>query len=426
VRLLYGSTPLEDMINYNVIVRNLTEWTATAGNTLDQTSISEGIGGSISGVASTTAYSLKNIRQSYIQGNNQITGFLTPNQAGGLLSGTTSSVRRYQVQFALGLFTQGKLIPTKFMASQLAVEITLASESACIIESGGFTAAPSTGPALSTASTYQVTNINLIPEILEFDASYDASFIRGLREGGVPIKFSSWHTFQFATSQTLNLLIQERSRSVKALFAVMRHSSPAVVTGDSGACVFFPTASQTLNQYQYRIGGRYFPASPVQCSTTPGSTVSNGGAEAFCELQKALNTVGDYRLSSAVNTMRWATTFSNAVYPAGSLTVPSPSESDYLFGVTGFDVNGNAVVASTKTATVRGSGEIGSQCFAMAVSLETSNGLEISGLNAEEQSDISLQAIYSAAPPAGYLMEVYTYYDAMLVLRENNVLELIQ
>jgi hypothetical protein len=62
----------------------------------------------------------------------------------------------------------------------------------------------------------------------------------------------------------------------------------------------------------------------------------------------------------------------------------------------------------------------------MAVSLETSNGLEISGLNAEEQSDISLQAMYSAAPPAGYLMEVYTYYDAMLVLRENNVLELIQ
>ena len=26
VRLLYGATPLEDMINYNVIVRSLTEW----------------------------------------------------------------------------------------------------------------------------------------------------------------------------------------------------------------------------------------------------------------------------------------------------------------------------------------------------------------------------------------------------------------
>jgi hypothetical protein len=67
----------------------------------------------------------------------------------------------------------------------------------------------------------------------------------------------------------------------------------------------------------------------------------------------------------------------------------------------------------------------------MACSLETSNGVEISGLNAEEQSDISIIAYWSlpqvtgsAAIPSA--LEVYTYYDAMIVLRENNVLELIQ
>jgi hypothetical protein len=45
VRLLYGANPLEDIINYNVIVRNLTEW--TAGNpsmTMDQGTIADGIG----------------------------------------------------------------------------------------------------------------------------------------------------------------------------------------------------------------------------------------------------------------------------------------------------------------------------------------------------------------------------------------------
>ena len=62
----------------------------------------------------------------------------------------------------------------------------------------------------------------------------------------------------------------------------------------------------------------------------------------------------------------------------------------------------------------------------MAINLETSNGLEISGLNAEEQSDISLIANYSSAQASTSIMEVYTFYDAMIILRENNVLELIQ
>jgi hypothetical protein len=63
--------------------------------------------------------------------------------------------------------------------------------------------------------------------------------------------------------------------------------------------------------------------------------------------------------------------------------------------------------------------------------LETSNGVEISGLNAEEQSDISLlmnwtlpQVTGNASTPSN--IEVYTYYDAMIILRENNVIELIQ
>jgi hypothetical protein len=58
--------------------------------------------------------------------------------------------------------------------------------------------------------------------------------------------------------------------------------------------------------------------------------------------------------------------------------------------------------------------------------LETSNGVEISGLNAEEQSDISLQIYWKTSQGPTNVIEVYSYYDAMWVLRENNVLELIQ
>lgn len=69
------------------------------------------------------------------------------------------------------------------MASQLAIELTLEQPAACIIAVNGYQAGAS-----GATPTYSVGNVNLIPEILEFDASYDAMFLKGLRDGGVPIK----------------------------------------------------------------------------------------------------------------------------------------------------------------------------------------------------------------------------------------------
>lgn len=430
VRLLYGATPLEDIINYNVIVRALTEWTATnQNNTIDQCSIAEGIGGVVVGTdgSATKNFGLVNVRQAYIQGidNSGGTGAATNFGQAGTKFGTVYATRRYQVNFALGLFTQSKLIPTKFMASQLAIELTLESAAGalvCIIGSSVGTTPP----------TYSVTNVNLIPEILEFDASYDAMFLKGLREGGVPIKFSSWHTYIFSTggSATMNLQIQERSRSVKSLFAVQRKGTQSIYS-DSGALLFSSVGS--MQNYQYRIGGRYFPAAPVQCTTVVGGAISNGGAEAYIELQKALNQVGDYRLSTSCNTLRWALApFSASVGSTSNAT--TVSDLDYAIDITTFNASTAVPTAVLCTDVENGtiansspfSGSVGSACFAAAIDLETSNGVEISGLNAEEQSDISLLMQFSSAQTSTNVMEVYTYYDAMIILRENNVLELIQ
>jgi hypothetical protein len=82
---------------------------------------------------------------------------------------------------------------------------------------------------------------------------------------------------------------------------------------------------------------------------------------------------------------------------------------------TGISVGGNAFC-----------GNQGSSCFAMAIDLETSNGGEISGLNAEEQSDITLIARWNTAQGPQFVYDIFTYIDSMIVLRENNVLELIQ
>ena len=438
VRLLYGATPLEDILNYNVVVRCLTEWTSTNQTmTYDDKTITDGVGGVVLGSDQVGNIGLVNVRQKYIHGVQNITAGVAANLTGGTAvndvapngvaplpgvvvpAGALTATRRYQVNFALGLFTQDKLIPVKFMASQLAIEITLETAQGCMIYSRVRTEGTET-----TSPTYYVGNVNLIPEILEFDSSYDAMFLRGLREGGVPIKFSSWHSFFFSSAQssTINLLIQERSRSVKALFAVQRQAQYAFAF-DNGSTLFDTSANgqSSLQTYQFRIGGRYFPAAPVQTSTTLGSAISNGGAEAYTELLKALNRVGDTRLSPSVNTLRWAlqnNAGTNNVY-------------DGMLSFTGYGANGVSATTFTTTDTNAFSGNLLSNCFGMAIDLETSNGMEISGLNAEEQSDIALLANWTSPQVTGGFatassIEVYSYYDAMIVLRENNVLELIQ
>lgn len=446
VRLLYGATPLEDMINYNVIVRSLTEWTATNQHmSMDQTSIAEGIGGvTVATDSSSTPYfGVVNTRNKFIHGISDVTVASAANFTGGASfggvpqsgevpagvtgNGSIGVTRRYQINFALGLFTQDKLIPTKFMASQLAVELTLEQPNACIF------LPPSSTTSVSVAPTYGVGNVNLIPEILEFDASYDSMFLAGLRDGGVPLKFSSWHTFTFSSSgANVNLLVQERSRSVKALFAVQRRQQPTFYT-DTHATLFDTSidGASSLQNYQFRIGGRYFPAAPVQCSSNVGSAISNGACEAYVELQKALNVVGDYRLSTSCNASRWG--MQNHV---GAL-----QEYDYMTSLKSVETNGVTTISIIETKANAFSGTLGSQCFGMAIDLETSNGVEISGLNAEEQSDIALIANWTKPQVTGNTtvinsnsitgnvpsaIEVYSYYDAMIVLRENNVLELIQ
>lgn len=140
------------------------------------------------------------------------------------------------------------------------------------------------------------------------------------------------------------------------------------------------------------FNSRYFPAQPVQLSTNIGTSVSNGGAEAFVELQKALNVVGDYRLSTSVNPLRWAVSAASTSINAGGVST-SYNELDYVPFNTGWTANGNPkwiqveAPGLVSTASLGNSyvGNMGSNCYASAIDLETSNGIEISGLNAEEQ-----------------------------------------
>ena len=429
VRILYGSTPLEDILGYNVVNRMLTEWTSSSGYVMDQTSVSEGIGGRFDKCTDTVSPTgiIPVSTRSAIHGIHTVgtLAYYTPCNSSG------AAVRRYQFQLGLGLLQQGKLLPTKFMASQLAIELTLARDEECIIQCTRLGAATVNVVA---NPRYSVSNINMIPEILEFDASYDNMFLKGLQEGGVPIKFSSWHTYQFSHpgGNTANILIQERSRSVKSIFTVIRRQAQSLLD-DGGATHANLAVSHVLDSFQYRIGGRYFPASPVQVSA--GNALDIGSCEAFIELQKALNTVGDSRLSTNVSSINWAPRFnnpSNRSTAAGNST--TPNESDYVMYTTNPNSTNDIVTYAPESAlanpTAQGVPALGfpSACFCMATNLETSSGMEISGLNAEEQSDISLNIKWAGteSPAAGqFTIETYVFYDAMIVLRENNVYYLL-
>ncbi len=191
------------------------------------------------------------------------------------------------------------------MAAQLAIEITLAKEEDCVLV-GGNTITDST-------LTYQWSNVNFIAEMLEFDSAYDESFYMGLQSGGVPIKFDTFHYHSFSLNGAYNVIqIHERARSVKAAYAVIRDTNVLTTAYDSDKFFFnlkeswTPTTGLPANpglgqiqQFQWRLGGRYYPSQPVR--------TIYGAAEALIELQKALDTLGDYTRSSSLVPRRWST-----------------------------------------------------------------------------------------------------------------------
>lgn len=307
-RLLYGSTVLEEYLRHNLLVRALTEWSTSA--TVDQTSINEGIAGKVVGFTGTglsTADSLDptsaygvdvgpiNGRQAYIQGislqsclhtlspttatgdNSRLrsngwgavpNGWTATTPNGVATSSQISVTRRYAVQLPFGLFNQGKHLLTKYMASQLAFELVLAPVEDCIYWQKGYVANGTDGiissPTYASTPTYTFTNVAFIPEILEFDAIYDKNIQEGLKSG-IAIKFASWNTYQFSvtTGTTFSVNIPERNRSIKGIFAVQVRQT-ADITKDTGAMFYSSfvgapsnTVGNTLQEFQYRIGGKY-------------------------------------------------------------------------------------------------------------------------------------------------------------------------
>lgn len=394
LRVMYGSLVLEDIQEYDTLVRMLYECAV-------QRDYGSSHGQILDGMASATpkdngaAFEFAGIGTGYS------TRPVTSAAAIAQSLYMPGRKRTFCLNLLSGLLTQKKLVPLKWMASQLVIELTVNNELDALVGSSGMPAAyvaatPAGQLAIAAPASliYTLTDVNFVAELLEFDSAFDTAFWGGLQQMGVPLKFASWHFHSFPmTGGNQTFQIHERSRSVKAAFAVARSTRPPSVSIDSNR--FFNdlgatytadgditrTAPAPIESYQFRVGGRYYPAQPVRCLF--------GAAEAYMELAKAIDNLGDYTRGSQMSAYRWA------AYADESSTTQ---------------------------------GEEGGEAFIMACGFENvdvSPGT-IAGINAEEQSDIAISIkTRGAIAPTDKKLDVFMYYDSLLVIRPGNNVELI-
>jgi hypothetical protein len=283
--------------------------------------------------------------------------------------------------------------------------------------------------------------------------------MEGLRTGGVPIKIASFTHFSLpgTTSSTHTMTISEKARSVKAVFAIQARDGGDYEV-DNGAA-FSTTATEAegaLVSYQYKVGTAFYPAQPVYCCQTTNEGRTNGGSEAYTHLQKAFNMMGDSRLSTTADILNWTspagkfytgadaakhkyTTVADTVHTSYNKYDILLNEYDGKWSATN-DEDGRAILfecessgvqdtLDTRTARYGGrafAGNWTSAQFVMAMSFDTSNGIEISGINALQQSDINLTVKWNKPQRSGMTFHAWTYYDSMLLLLENNVVQTIK
>lgn len=192
-RLSYGSLPLEDIQDVNILTRIITEFAGhNTFNATDQNALLEGIGGSFplqADVYDTQSNKSllvsQNTRVGLIQAANYRSELHTPRAimqsmptGSTPVANTNAPVRRYTIQLPFGLMQQDKLLPLKWMASQLKISLYLARPADCLVED-------LVVANQQSQAQYVVSNVAFNAELLEYDASYDAAFLEGLRGDGV-------------------------------------------------------------------------------------------------------------------------------------------------------------------------------------------------------------------------------------------------
>lgn len=410
VRVLYGSLVLEDIQDYNILQRMFTEVLLPSGYSQGKAGMYQGIGNmSNTGVSQATLISAPNVgswrddRMNYHAIEDDVT--TNPTEVG-------RTVRRYAIAINTGVFQQKRLLPLKFMSSQLQLEFELAPAVDCqtwVIGSGG-------SPALPTDCRVEVGLPEIVAELLEFDSEFDRAVFEGLGRG-LAIPFQSWHMNSFNISPGIfqQINIQESSRSVRYAIAGFTDDANRVLTRDAHLfingfdAIYYPNVGETganinnllgdawvtnanlIESFQWRLGGVYYPSQPVPCY---GGTANIGNAgsidasyadppvEAFQELQKVFDNQFGKR------------------YPTSDMCTKH-------FGGR------------------RGSNQAQSGAFIMACDFMTDRGDVVGGINAEEQNDMMLMLKFNGTTGTSKVLRIAVCYDNIMILGESNNMVLV-
>lgn len=410
-RVLYGSLVIEDIQDFNILQRIFTEVTVPAGDIYSPTAMYQGIGTdkrSIqdNGTVGTATNIQKVAYADFLRTNYHATGL--DGQANANV-GTTA--RRYAIPINTGLFQQKNLLPLKFMASQLQLELEIADAVDCQV----WTLGTGAGASIPTACQVEIGLPEVIAELLEFDVDYDKAMLQKLKQG-LPIYFQSWHMTSQNITPGINVqtTIQESSRSVRYALAVLTDDARRVLTQDAH---FFLGGWNVLNEntttagsdrppqqnqamienFQWRLGGTYYPSQPVPCfggsapitsSAAIDSNYADPPVEAYQELMKVF---GNQFADDGV----W---FNNGW--------------NSLFG----DVRRGAGTTDANYT----------RSFVMAGNFMTDRGDVISGVNAEEVSDMYIQLKFNGTSGGtAKVLRVAVCYDNLIILGENNNMVLI-
>lgn len=418
VRVLYGSLVLEDIQDYNVLQRMLVDTLLPSGTGLSDTCMMQGIGG------------FDVYDPNTVQGNRFNYHSDTAVNAVGTNFGTVG--HRYAIPINTGVFQQKRLIPLKFMSSQLAIELEVAEAVDCqfwLRGSGG-------SPSVPTAAQTEIGLAEINAELLEFDSEFDRAVFTGLGSG-LAIPFQSWHmtsqNIASATAVTVN--IQESSRSVRYALAALTDDNyrtlytdahifwPGLANGTpvttSAAGLALNTAGATSNlvwnsgggtgnigtiyntllqQYQWRLGGVYYPSQPVPAfggtgsSLQPGTSIdanySDPPVEPYLELMKV---------------------FDNQFGAKGG-----------YFGESNQGYFGARRVNATATTKLLTSN------FVIGVDFLTDRGDIIGGINAEEQNDMQITLNFTGTTSGtAKVLRICVCFDNIMILGESNNMVLV-
>jgi len=410
----YGSLVLEDIQDFHVLQRMLTEITTPSGSHNSPHSMYQGLGPAKrmtyqgTGEPTTVAPLPYEVTQNRFNYHSEIT------TAGAAPTAATVGqiVRRYAIPINTGLFRQRNLIPLKFMASQLQVEFELADAVEC--QTWVLTRNPTASPVptIPSAATTIVGQPEIVAELLEFDSEFDAA-VYDILGTGLPIYYQSWHM----TTQTVqpNLFsqinIQESARSVRYALAALLDDSFRTLDKDAHVFVSGLKATQgaqtpientlvgvsnetAMDSYQWRLGGVYYPSQPVPCygGTAPSTVVDSNYAdppvEAYCEVMKV---------------------FGN------------------LFGDDGtFFGDHRSTLFGGRRNNTSASGDMLVKSFIIAGNFMSDRGDVISGINAEEQNDLQLLLKFQGTSGgSSKTLKVAVCFDNLIILGENNNLVLI-